>query len=138
MPSADQSAAPLRPHHGLCLAYFQGYGYSAGFTRHMEEGLERLLGNPAVRLTVSPDEICAVCPHCGTAGCTSGGKAERYDRAVLAACGLGEGETMPFLDFARRVQERILVPGRREEICGGCQWSALCQGAGRWAALGEG
>ena len=26
---------PLRPHHGMCLAYFKGEGYSGGFTAHM-------------------------------------------------------------------------------------------------------
>ena len=33
----------LRPHHGLCMAYFAGEGYSPGFSRHMGEVLETLL-----------------------------------------------------------------------------------------------
>lgn len=33
----------LRPHHGMCLAYFEGKGYSEGFTAHMQSMLERLL-----------------------------------------------------------------------------------------------
>ena len=28
---------PLRPHHGMCLAYFKGEGYSNGFSAHMQE-----------------------------------------------------------------------------------------------------
>ncbi len=30
----------LRPHHGMCLAYFEGKGYSEGFSAHMQEMLE--------------------------------------------------------------------------------------------------
>lgn len=31
---------PLRPHHGMCLAYFKGEGYSDGFSAHMQEMLD--------------------------------------------------------------------------------------------------
>ena len=34
---------PLRPHHGMCLAYFKGEGYSGGFTAHMAEMLKLFL-----------------------------------------------------------------------------------------------
>ena len=33
---------PLRPHHGMCMAYFVGLGYSGGFSAHMAELLEEL------------------------------------------------------------------------------------------------
>ncbi len=32
----------LRPHHGMCLAYFEGRGYSRGFSVHMGKILELL------------------------------------------------------------------------------------------------
>ena len=32
----------LRPHHGMCLAYFKGEGYSDGFSAHMKEVLDEL------------------------------------------------------------------------------------------------
>lgn len=32
----------LRPHHGMCLAYFEGKGYSSSFCVHMGEVLEKL------------------------------------------------------------------------------------------------
>ena len=28
--------------------------------------------------------------------------------------------------FTRLVQERILTPGLRSAICGGCQWNSIC------------
>lgn len=126
---------PIRPHHGMCLAYYVGQGYSDGFNRHMGEMLEHFLKDPAVRLTVAADEVCAACPNNGAKGCVTQEKVERYDRAVLAACGLEEGESVSFLAFARMVQEQVIAAGMRETICGDCQWTALCRGAGRWAKL---
>lgn len=34
--SSKEKPVALRPHHGMCLAYFVGKGYSDGFTIHME------------------------------------------------------------------------------------------------------
>lgn len=132
---SKETALPLRPHHGMCLAYFQGYGYSGAFTRHTGEVLERLLENVPVRLTVSTDEVCSACPNNVSGRCTSAEKVAHHDRAVLEACGLEEGAELPLYDFARTVQERIFASGRREAICGGCQWQELCQGTSRWETL---
>lgn len=30
-----QNSICLRPHHGMCLAYFEGRGYSREFAEHM-------------------------------------------------------------------------------------------------------
>ena len=48
----------LRPHHGMCLAYFEGKGYSSSFCVHMGEVLEKLEKGARVKLTVAGDEIC--------------------------------------------------------------------------------
>ena len=32
----------IRPHHGMCLYFFEGKGYSEGFTKHMAEVKEWL------------------------------------------------------------------------------------------------
>ena len=44
----------LRPHHGLCMAYFVGEGYSSGFSRHMGEVLAALLEGPVRALLGMP------------------------------------------------------------------------------------
>ena len=54
---------PLRPHHGMCLAYFKGEGYSGGFTAHMAEMLKLFLSGKRIRLHVDTDEICSACPN---------------------------------------------------------------------------
>ena len=36
----------LRAHHGMCIAYFQGQGYSEIFTEHMKSIIKLLKENP--------------------------------------------------------------------------------------------
>lgn len=123
----------IRPHHGMCLAYFQGKGYSEGFARHMGEMLEIFQQNVPVKLTVSTDEICSACPNNEHGQCRSSTQVAAYDRAVLEACGLSEGAELPFLDFVKAVQKQILGLGHRKEICGKCQWNDICSNRrGRW------
>ena len=116
----------LRAHHGMCLAVFQGKGYSGEFVTNMAEMKAVLEENPSVRLRAETDEICAACPHNLGGCCESGEKVIRYDREVLRRCGLREGTVLPYRDFEALVRRRILETGQREEICGGCQWSGLC------------
>ena len=116
----------LRAHHGMCLAFFQGKGYSGEFVTNMAEMKAVLEEKPSVRLRAETDEICAACPNNLGGCCESGEKVIRYDREVLRRCGLREGTVLPYRDFEALVRRRILETGQREEICGGCQWSGLC------------
>lgn len=124
---------PLRPHHGMCLAYFKGEGYSNAFTRHMGEMLHRLEQGAMVRLHCGGDVICTACPHLNRSECTSM-NALCYDKGVLQVCGLQEGAVLSFGAFTAQVEERILSKGLRQTICGGCQWNELCSSQkSRWA-----
>ncbi len=126
---------PLRPHHGMCLAYYKGHGYSPAFCRRMEEMLTALTAGMQVRLTVSTDCICQACPNRRGTACITEEKVARFDRDVLRACALAEGETLPFRAFAQQVQRAILETGQRERICGDCQWNSLCTGSSRWESI---
>ena len=127
---------PLRPHHGLCMAFFQGKGYSSGFTSSLAaclDALERDIRKP-VMLTVGTDTICAPCPHNVGCVCEAADKVASYDRAVLELCRLQEGTICPFSEFAQLVQQRIIDSGARRAICGNCQWDRLCTSTpSRWA-----
>lgn len=59
----EVQAIPIRPHHGMCLAYFIGKGYSEGFSAHMEKMLGIFRQNVPVKLVVHTDEICSRCPN---------------------------------------------------------------------------
>lgn len=127
---------PLRPHHGLCMAFFQGKGYSSGFTAALADRLEELEGTDRpIVLTVGTDAVCAPCPHNTGGICDAAAKVAAYDRAVLELCGLEDGTVCTFSAFTTLVQEQILHTERRREICGDCQWDKLCSAtASRWAA----
>ena len=114
----------LRAHHGMCLSFFQGKGYSGDFVENMVRMKAILAENPEIILMDGPDDICAACPNRLTETCAE--KASRYDREVLRRCGLSAGQVLPYREFSRRVMETILRPGKRAEICGDCQWSSLC------------
>ena len=75
----------LRPHHGMCLAYFEGKGYSEGFSAHMQEMLELFEKDVPVFLTVAADEICSACPDNEAGCCKSAAQVAEYDRDVLEA-----------------------------------------------------
>ena len=119
-------AVPLRPHHGMCLAYFAGRGYSGEFTARMGRVKAGLGAETPVRLTVGPDTICGACPHNLAGICETAEKVEKYDREVLRRCGLHEGQVLRYGAFRAAAERCILAQGRRREICGDCEWSPYC------------
>ena len=116
----------IRAHHGMCFFFFSGKGYSPAFTEHMRQMKRKLAQNPEVLLLAETDDVCARCPHNCAGVCASAEKVEHYDRQVLALCKLECETRIRWEDFEALVEERILAAGRREEICGDCQWSSLC------------
>ena len=130
------SAEPviLRPHHALCMAFFVGEGYSSDFSRHMGEVLDSLLQGGTVRLQCAVDSVCSACPENEGERCRKPALVAGYDQAVLTLCGLEEGNVLPFQELTALVQRRIIAPGLRESVCGGCQWNDLCRTVpSRWA-----
>lgn len=129
----------IRAHHGMCFAYFRGKGYSGAFTENMWKMKERLEQNPEVLLLQETDDVCARCPNNQGGRCISTAedkasegspapeKAAGYDRQVFACCGLAPGALMKWKDFESLVRKHILEAGKREEICGDCQWNELCK-----------
>lgn len=116
----------IRAHHGMCLAFFEGKGYSSGFVGHMQDIKDKLSENPRVCLMDRTDEICSFCPNNKQGDCISREKVSRYDKEVFRLCGLQAGTLIDWQDFTLLVEERILRPGNRAAICGDCQWNAMC------------
>lgn len=117
----------LRAHHGMCLAFFEGKGYSAGFTAHMQGILERLeQENPSIVLVAAADCICSGCPNLTDGLCETADLVQNYDRQVLSLCSLRENDTLHWQTFSALVAERILSQGKRADICGNCQWATVC------------
>ncbi|MGN1141679.1 MAG: DUF1284 domain-containing protein [Oliverpabstia sp.] len=116
----------LRPHHGMCLAYFRGRGYSKVFVEKMAEIKEKLSCDPLIELTDQTDQICGNCPNNEAGKCKTAKKVADYDRKVLEACGLQTGTQIHWKEFEKLINEKILLVGKREKICGDCQWTEIC------------
>ncbi len=117
----------LRPHHGICLFFFQGKGYSGSFTRNMWDIKQALASDPTIRIVKGADAVCSACPNNLDQICTSLDKVERYDAAVRKLCGLHIGDQLPYREFQQSIRQNILDKGLRSQVCGDCQWSGLCQ-----------
>ena len=110
----------------MCLAFYQGVGYSSDFSENMWKMKRLLEQNPTVRLIAGTDDICAACPNNRGGVCEDQEKVIQYDTQVLRRCGLEPGTELPFLEFSRLVREKILLCGGREQICGDCEWTEFC------------
>jgi uncharacterized protein len=117
----------IRAHHGLCLFYFRGKGYSSDFVKNMTDVKNNLNKNPIVCITNQADVICGKCPNNLRGKCKTEDKVSEYDRQVLLRCNLSHGATLPYLAFRNLILQNIILPGKRDEICGSCQWTLLCQ-----------
>ncbi len=117
----------LRPHHGLCIGFFQGKGYSPAFVDNMKNIISELnSSDPMIMLTLTGDSVCSCCPQMSDGSCDKNGKALSYDKKVLEICGLSDGQIMNWNSFRCIVSENILIPGRLCQVCGDCRWSYIC------------
>lgn len=122
-----QEYLKIRAHHGMCLNFFEGKGYSDEFTAHMQKIFEMVQENPEIELAVQGDVICKKCPNLKTGICGTWELVLRYDQEVLKHCGLSEGMVIHWKQFSDLVREKIILSGERQNICGNCQWSSICQ-----------
>lgn len=116
----------IRAHHGMCLAFFEGKGYSDKFTRHMWEMKHVLEEDPEVCLVEETDDICGPCPNNRCGVCENGDRVAELDHQVLEHCGLAAGTVLSWKEFEKTVKDSILDAGKRRGICGDCQWNNIC------------
>ena len=117
----------LRPHHALCIRFFEGKGYSGEFTKHMAE-IIRKLQEPGqyIMLTDEEDEICGKCPNYLENGCRQKEKVKGYDGRVIDMTNVSYGEKMDFRRLQELVEEKIMEAGKFHEICVDCGWAEIC------------
>lgn len=115
----------IRPHHGLCIAFFEGKGYSPSFVRHMEKTIANLKG-ASIQLVKGGDEICTHCPNHQDGACTQAEKVAAFDQKVLELCHLQPNQRIPWEEFSRLVYEEIIHSGKRKQVCADCEWNSIC------------
>ena len=118
----------LRPHHGMCFQFYEGKGYSEDFTDHMGRVIRECEASPEQKVTLvcSTDFVCSSCPNNINGVCNTEDKVMRYDKAVLEACGLRDGDEIPYSQFIDAVRLQVIASGRRKSICGDCSWDYIC------------
>ena len=117
----------IRPHHMLCLQFFEGKGYSDDFVENMitvKELLER--ENPMVHIVNEADMICAHCPHrCGTV-CEHEESVCEHDRRVYDKLIDKVGQQAYWSEITKAIFDNIIDVGKMKETCKECQWSDIC------------
>ncbi len=116
----------LRPHHGLCIAFFEGKGYDDNFVENMKSVIISLSQNPNVTLITDEDVICVACPNNINGLCNCIDKVDRYDKMVLSLCSLPKDTVLPWETYKALVKEKIINAGMLGTVCGDCQWAYIC------------
>lgn len=111
----------------MCLAFFEGKGYSNEFTEHMQMISDLMKKNPRINLVAEGDAVCEKCPNLKDGVCNTPELVLEYDRQVLSQCGLEENTEISWNEFSGLVMEKILKCGKRGEICGSCEWDNICK-----------
>ncbi|MBC5786909.1 DUF1284 domain-containing protein [Clostridium facile] len=119
----------IRPHHGLCIAFFEGKGYSPEFVRHMEQTIANLK-QATIQLVQGADEICSHCPNNQNGACTQTDKVATFDRRVLELCQLQPSQRITWQEFFCLVNQNILQQGKRKQVCADCEWDSICSSKG--------
>lgn len=116
----------LRPHHVLCIGFFEGKGYSEEFVSNMRQVISRLDDNAFIQLTIQTDVVCSRCPLDASGDCFAEKKAAGYDAALLRLTGLSDGEVLTWKELRRSVNEAVLSCGKLGTVCGDCRWYEIC------------
>lgn len=122
----EQETMKLRAHHGMCLAFFEGKGYSDEFTSHMQTVWRKMQEDPKLQIIAESDVICGKCPNLNGRQCNTYALVQRYDQQVLELTGIKEGTEIKWSEFFKLVESKILAAGKRKTICGNCQWTEIC------------
>lgn len=118
----------LRPHHALCIQFFEGKGYSDAFISHMSAVISALQSDdPAVMLHDGCDVLCEKCPHNAGDVCETDDKVRAIDERALALLELSIGDTLRWNELSVRAYDRIIGCSKLSEVCRDCQWLTICK-----------
>jgi len=119
----------LRPHHGLCLLFFEGKGYSAKFTENMSCVKTALHDGVSIELVMHSDDICACCPNRFGDKCKSSTKVSAYDARVTEACDLTPNMVFSYTKLEEAIINNVLKKDLLPSVCGDCEWFSICEAA---------
>lgn len=117
----------IRPHHMLCLQFFEGKGYSDGFVENMAKVKRTLEGtNPVVTIRKGTDDICAGCPKNKEGRCIHEDSVLEHDNRVYQQVIDKVGNRSDWKTITEAVKKEIIASGKMKQVCGKCRWSQIC------------
>lgn len=117
----------IRPHHMLCLQFFEGHGYSDGFVENMQKVKEYLeKENPIVHIHEGVDDICRSCPKNQGKNCINEENVLGHDRRVYSEVKETVGTDNDWDTITKAIKKEIIESGKMPEVCGECTWSSIC------------
>lgn len=116
----------IRPHHMLCLQFFEGKGYSSEFVQNMQQIKEQLEHeNPTVKIVTGADSICGKCPNYIAGKCKNEEEILEHDKRVYAQTGKLKQESR-WNDICETVYHEIIRKEKVRDVCVQCKWSDIC------------
>lgn len=119
----------VRPHHGLCIQFYEGKGYSEEFTKKMDELIIQIHLNPSmlIQLHTDVDVLCNSCPNNIESECITNEKVKKFDEKVLSYCDMKSGQVLSIQEFLQSTKEMILEKDLQPSICSECEWYSICK-----------
>ena len=113
----------IRPHHLLCLQFFEGKGYSGEFVKHMAEIQEQLLQkNPVINI-----DICKNCPNNEHGQCSKEASVSGNDKRTYEMIKSSLKEEQTWKDLTQLVYRNIIDKNKLKQVCDVCRWSDICE-----------
>lgn len=116
----------IRAHHGLCMQFFEGKGYSSEFTKNMQYVVDCMKNNVDITIIDGKDALCSSCPNLQNGVCSSQDKVCDMDRKVFLLCNLERDTVIKSKDFLEIVYQNIIKKDKLGYICSKCEWFNIC------------
>lgn len=117
----------IRPHHLLCLQFFEGKGYSDDFVKHMAEIHKKLLNeNPIINIVAGVDDICKNCPNNENGQCNKEPSVLGNDNRTYDAMKDDLKNEQTWKELTEIVYKNIIDKNKLKVVCKTCRWSEIC------------
>lgn len=117
----------IRPHHLLCIQFFEGKGYNDDFVKHMAEIHSRLINhNPKIHLVKGTDDICSKCPNNENGQCNKEPSVSGNDKRTYQAIKDEIKGDETWEELTELVYKNIIEQNKLKHVCQTCRWSNIC------------
>jgi len=130
------SSPVLRGHHLICLQFYNGEGYGAGFIKYLS-GMLAAAEKGEIEICEGADCICKVCPHLLGDACAYYENAEAdirgMDARALELLGLIPGRAVSWKKVRAKIEK--IFKEWHGLYCIDCSWSSACRKNERFSKL---